>query len=163
MNQLIVSQPGGTYIPYAYEGVSAPFSDTDKEGGHHEVHHIVQMPVVGQPQKSNPSTSTEVVGDIRRNIANSPTNEGNRHLVALCTLDGCIRVMMKGGKQWELQVDHSLFAITKLDLTGNGEDEIIACAWDGMTYIVDQYKNVIRYRFEEAVASFCAGLLNVVA
>ena len=26
-----------------------------------------------------------------------------------------------------------------------------------MTYIVDQYKNVIRYRFEEAVASFCAG------
>ena len=30
---------------------------------------------------------------------------------------GCIRVMMKGGKQWELQVDHSLFAITKLDLT----------------------------------------------
>ena len=56
--------------------------------GHHEVHHIVQMPVVGQPQKSNPSTSTEVVGDIRRNIANSPTNEGNRHLVALCTLDG---------------------------------------------------------------------------
>ena len=41
---------------------------------------------------------------------------------------------------------------------GNGEEEIIGCAWDGMTYIVDQKKNVVRYRFEEAVASFCAGV-----
>ena len=30
---------------------------------------------------------------------------------------GCIRAVMKGEKQWELQVDHSLFAISKLDLT----------------------------------------------
>lgn len=58
-----------------------------RHSGHHEVHHIVQMPVVGQPQKSNPSSSTEVVGDIRGNIPNSPANESS-HLVALCTLDG---------------------------------------------------------------------------
>ena len=30
---------------------------------------------------------------------------------------GCIRTVVKEAKQWELQVDHSLFAITKLDVT----------------------------------------------
>jgi hypothetical protein len=31
------------------------------------------------------------------------------------------------------------------------------CAWDGLTYIVDRYRNVVRYQFEENVAAFCAG------
>ena len=39
----------------------------------------------------------------------------------------------------------------------NGEDEIVVCGWDGMTYIVDQQQNIVRYLFEEAVCAFCAG------
>jgi len=42
-------------------------------------------------------------------------------------------------------------------LQGSGEDEIVVCAWDGMTYIVDQGRNVVRYQFEENVSAFCAG------
>ena len=44
-----------------------------------------------------------------------------------------------------------------MHLQGSGEDEIVVCAWDGMTYIVDQGRNVVRYQFEENVSAFCAG------
>jgi len=44
-----------------------------------------------------------------------------------------------------------------LYLQGSGEDEIVVCAWDGMTYIVDQGRNVVRYQFEDNVLAFCAG------
>jgi len=42
-------------------------------------------------------------------------------------------------------------------LQGSGEDEIVVCACDGMTYIVDQGRNVVRYQFEENVSAFCVG------
>lgn len=28
-----------------------------------------------------------------------------------------------------LQVDHQLFALSKLDITGDGREEVIACSW----------------------------------
>ena len=34
------------------------------------------------------------------------------------------------------------------------------CAWDGLTYIVDRHRNVVRYQFEENVAAFCAGCFH---
>jgi hypothetical protein len=58
---------------------------------------------------------------------------------------------------WELQVDHELFALHLLDVNRDGEDEIIACGWDGMTYIIDQAQNMVKFKFEENVAAFCAG------
>ena len=36
---------------------------------------------------------------------------------------------------------------------------MIVCAWDGATYILDQSRNVVRYKFEENVCAFCAGIL----
>lgn len=59
-----------------------------------------------------------------------------------------------------MQVDHHLFAICRLDVTGDGADEIIACAWDGQTYILDQNQNCVRFQFEEPVMAFCTGLYN---
>lgn len=48
---------------------------------------------------------------------------------------------------------HSLPLISQ----GSGSDEIVACAWDGMTYIVDQKRNIVRYKFEQNVSAFTAG------
>ena len=31
------------------------------------------------------------------------------------------------------------------------------CAWDGMTYIVDQQRNSVRFQFEQNVSAFTAG------
>lgn len=56
-----------------------------------------------------------------------------------------------------MAVDHQVFALTKLDVTGNGADDIVACAWDGQTYILDQNKNVVRFQLDEAVQAFESG------
>jgi hypothetical protein len=58
---------------------------------------------------------------------------------------------------WELQVDYELFSLQLMDMTGDGNDELIACSWDGMTYIVDQLQNVVKFKFEESVCAFTAG------
>lgn len=56
-----------------------------------------------------------------------------------------------------MAVDHQVFALTKLDVTGNGADDIVVCAWDGQTYILDQNKNVVRFQLDEAVQAFESG------
>lgn len=54
-------------------------------------------------------------------------------------------------------VDHQVFALTKLDVTGNGSDDIVVCSWDGQTYILDQEKNSARFHLNEAVQAFVSG------
>ncbi|XP_037801154.1 KICSTOR complex protein ITFG2-like [Penaeus monodon] len=76
---------------------------------------------------------------------------------ALATLDGTLTLLNNGKIQWNLQVDHQLFAVCKLDVTGNGRDEVIACAWDGNTYIVCHNTDCVRYTFPEPVNAFVAG------
>ncbi|TKS90618.1 KICSTOR complex protein ITFG2 [Collichthys lucidus] len=58
---------------------------------------------------------------------------------------------------WSVQVDHQLFALQKLDVTGDGREEVVACAWDGQTYIIDHNRTVVRFQFDENVNAFCAG------
>ncbi|KAL4660313.1 integrin-alpha FG-GAP repeat-containing protein 2 isoform X2 [Arapaima gigas] len=58
---------------------------------------------------------------------------------------------------WSVQVDHQLFALQKLDVTGDGQEEVVACAWDGQTYIIDHNRTVVRFQFDENVNAFCAG------
>jgi len=50
-----------------------------------------------------------------------------------------------------IQLDHQLFALDKLDVLGDKREEVIVCAWDGWTYIVDHDRNVVRYRFPKNV------------
>lgn len=56
-----------------------------------------------------------------------------------------------------MQVDHLIFALSRLDVTGDGSDKIVVCAWDGHTYFLDQECNSVRFQFEEPVRAFCAG------
>ena len=42
-------------------------------------------------------------------------------------------------------------------MQGNGTDEIVVCAWDGMTYNVDQQRNSVRFQLEQNVSAFTAG------
>jgi hypothetical protein len=125
-------------------------------------YNLIACPVTGRVQRNNPSSLTEVVGDIHsRNI---PMENGYTcdNIVAVCTLDGCIRFIKNEKKIWEHQVDHNLFSIAKLDVTNDGNDEIIVCSWDGWTYILDHSRNVVRYKFEDNVCAFCAGYFGFV-
>lgn len=58
-------------------------------------------------------------------------------------------------------MDHQIFAVSKLDVTGNGSDDIIACCWDGQTYILDQNKHSVRFHLNEAVQAFECGYYNL--
>ncbi|XP_046425664.1 KICSTOR complex protein ITFG2-like isoform X1 [Neodiprion fabricii] len=80
---------------------------------------------------------------------------------ALATLDGTIMLVQDEVILWAMQVDHQIFALCRLDVTGDGTDEIVACAWDGQTYILDQQKNSVRFQFEEPVRAFCTGKYSV--
>lgn len=60
-----------------------------------------------------------------------------------------------------IAVDHQIFALTKLDVTGNGNDDIIACSWDGHTYILDQNKNSVRFQLDDSVQAFECGYYNI--
>nr|XP_033328915.1 KICSTOR complex protein ITFG2-like [Megalopta genalis] len=80
---------------------------------------------------------------------------------ALATLDGTIMLVKDEVISWSMQVDHLIFALCRLDVTGDGSDEIVACAWDGQTYILDQQRNSVRFQFEEPVRAFCTGNYNV--
>lgn len=42
-------------------------------------------------------------------------------------------------------------------MTGDGRDEIVACSWDGQTYVLDQEKCIVCFQLEESVMSFCSG------
>ncbi|GAB6027567.1 hypothetical protein CHUAL_001809 [Chamberlinius hualienensis] len=141
---LMVSQPGGTYIQLdCYKkDIEAP--------GQLEYHTLLSA------KMRNSNVSTVIVGGIRRRDEDKrPT------LYAVATLDGTI--MLYDGKQlmWSLQVNHQLFAITKLDVTGNGHEEVISCSWDGVTYIVNHDQEALRFQFEETVNTFTAGHYSV--
>ncbi|XP_076476181.1 KICSTOR complex protein ITFG2 isoform X3 [Bombus vancouverensis nearcticus] len=77
---------------------------------------------------------------------------------ALATLDGTIMLVKDEIILWSMQVDHQIFALCRLDVTGDGSDEIVACAWDGQTYILDQQRNSVRFQFEEPVRAFCTDI-----
>uniref|UniRef100_A0A8C2NNK2 Integrin alpha FG-GAP repeat containing 2 n=1 Tax=Capra hircus TaxID=9925 RepID=A0A8C2NNK2_CAPHI len=72
---------------------------------------------------------------------------------------GTLKLMEEADRLlWSVQVDHQLFALEKLDITGNGHEEVVACAWDGQTYIIDHNRTVVRFQVDENIRAFCAGL-----
>ncbi|KAM4748358.1 KICSTOR complex protein ITFG2 isoform 2-T2 [Rhinophrynus dorsalis] len=104
----------------------------------------------------NKNVSTHLIGSIKQGPGAGNKEAG---LFALCTLDGTLKLMQGSDRLlWSVQVDHQLFALEKLDVTGNGQEEVVACAWDGQTYIIDHNRTVLRFQVEENVSAFCAGL-----
>lgn len=97
--------------------------------------------------------------DCEANVEKDSSLQGKPY--ALATLDGTIMLVKDEIILWSMQVAHQIFALCRLDVTGDGTDEIIACAWDGQTYILDQKRNSVRFQFEEPVRAFCTGNYNV--
>ncbi|DAA29157.1 TPA: integrin-alpha FG-GAP repeat-containing protein 2 [Bos taurus] len=95
----------------------------------------------------------------RQHQASHSPDSSASGLFALCTLDGTLKLMEEADRLlWSVQVDHQLFALEKLDVTGNGHEEVVACAWDGQTYIIDHNRTVVRFQVDENIRAFCAGL-----
>ena len=91
-------------------------------------------------------------------------------MIGLCTHDGNYVILdntccAKNQSQYNQQQHNPVkkhsrnnwFAISKLDVTRDGDDEIVLCDLNGMTYIIDKQRNIVSYNFNENVAAFCAG------
>ncbi|XP_072002104.1 KICSTOR complex protein ITFG2 [Engystomops pustulosus] len=156
--ELMVSQPG-----CAYAILLCTWGDESSLGseasGAAEAREVSARDVILHQTSGrihNKNVSTHLMGDIKQG-----PGVGNREpgLFALCTLDGTLKLMQGSDRLlWSVQVDHQLFALEKLDVTGNGQEEVVACAWDGQTYIIDHNRTVLRFQVDENVSAFCAGL-----
>ncbi|CAD5118558.1 DgyrCDS7246 [Dimorphilus gyrociliatus] len=141
---LIVSQPGGTYC-------TLKFPDSDKVNSEFPGPYLFYHPL-GSRRARNPDISTEVIGNIKR------CKDGETvYYSAICTLDGTITVVDYDRIIWSLIVDRKLFSLHKIDIMGDGSEEIVACSWDGHTYIISLDQDVVRFDFPQHVASFSTG------
>nr|XP_031300175.1 KICSTOR complex protein ITFG2 isoform X2 [Camelus dromedarius] len=162
--ELMVSQPGCAYAillcTWNRDAGPAPTSEGLAEGTRETPapRDVVLHQTSGRTHNKN--VSTHLIGNIRRGGGHSTVPEsGASGLFALCTLDGTLKLMEEADRLlWSVQVDHQLFALEKLDVTGNGHEEVVACAWDGQTYIIDHNRTVVRFQVDENIRAFCAGL-----
>lgn len=159
--QLLASQPGGTYVTLILRQDAQPSEPAtpDSSGGDSVTETILYDPLITSRAR-NSSISTEIVGNIHKGPGVVSEN-GSDVLYALCTLDGTLVLVENGRILWSLQVDHQLFSLAKLDVTGNGKDEVVCCSWDGQTYIVNLGREAVRYQFEDNVTAFTAGYYAV--
>ncbi|XP_034262830.1 KICSTOR complex protein ITFG2 isoform X1 [Pantherophis guttatus] len=159
--QMMVSQPGCGYavLLCTWKQEQQPPTETvDTSASSREgpVRDVILHQTSGRIHNKN--VSTHLIGTIGRGCSKEPKGLG---LFALCTLDGTLKLMEGADKLlWSVQVDHQLFALEKLDVTGNGYEEVIACAWDGQTYIIDHNRTVARFQVDENVSAFCAGFYS---
>ncbi|XP_063074032.1 KICSTOR complex protein ITFG2 [Engraulis encrasicolus] len=157
--ELMVSQPGCGYAillcSWTQEGAPEGTEDegTAPSAGENPSRDVNLHLTTGRIHNKN--VSTHLIGSIRRGSKDDSSKCG---LFALCTLDGTLKLMDSTEQLlWSVQVDHQLFALQKLDVTGDGREEVVACAWDGQTYIIDHNRTVVRFQFDENVNAFCAG------
>ncbi|XP_062339413.1 KICSTOR complex protein ITFG2 isoform X1 [Osmerus eperlanus] len=156
--ELMVSQPGCGYAillcswtqkASSGSGDDAPATPASEGPSRDVILHLTTGRI------HNKNVSTHLIGSISRGSKGDSSKFG---LFALCTLDGTLKLMDSSEQlMWSVQVDHQLFALQKLDVTGDGSEEVVACAWDGQTYIIDQNRTVVRFQFDENVNAFCAG------
>jgi len=119
----------------------------------------VEYEPMGIQRRANPNVSSEVLGGFH----SCHNSLGTRY--ACVTLDGSVLLVEDCPNKkpvdcilWNLQVDHQLMCLSKLDLSGDGLDEaVVCCSWDGQTYIISQDKQAVRFKFEDSVSTFTAG------
>ena len=84
----------------------------------------VEYEPLGVNRRRNPNVSAEILGGFR-------TGDGKGTRYAIITLDGTIMLVDNCDKSpmesimWNLQVDHQLMCLSRLDMTGNGLEEVI--------------------------------------
>lgn len=178
---ILIAQPGGTFMRIkcqfdditAEECLESSMCSNSSSSTTENISSSIDYQFLGISRMRNQNISTEILGDLQcsqyDNSAslnkNLPTSQDASTVkgkpYALATLDGTIMLVQDEVILWAIAVDRQLFALTKLDVTGNGSDDIVACSWDGETYILDQAKNSVRFHLGEAVQAFHSGYYNI--
>uniref|UniRef100_A0A8C9XS00 Integrin alpha FG-GAP repeat containing 2 n=1 Tax=Sander lucioperca TaxID=283035 RepID=A0A8C9XS00_SANLU len=162
--ELMVSQPGCGYAILLCSwtqqdsnssGEDAPATPGSEGPSRDVVLHVTTGRI------HNKNVSTHLIGSISKGTKPKPWNCTLMlylHSFLPLNVTGTLKLMDSSEQLlWSVQVDHQLFALQKLDVTGDGREEVVACAWDGQTYIIDHNRTVVRFQFDENVNAFCAG------
>jgi len=160
LNQLIVSQPNGGYcILGVYNQDKNSFSDSEDSHAPSPTSQVLEnypsfYPINQKSSRSSSHTDTQIIGGIKRNGKETG-------VLGLCTQDGHFMVL-DNSMSCSLNPlknisNHRWFGMSKIDATNNGNDEIVLCSMNGMTYIIDKERDIVSFNFNENVASFCAG------
>ncbi|XP_057379649.1 KICSTOR complex protein ITFG2-like [Daphnia carinata] len=156
---LLVAHPGGTFIRLKCK----PLENCEEHDKEESRELLSKMSIDYHPlaysHMRNPNVSTEILGNISQGMPHQDEHQGA--LYAVATLDGTLMMVRDEQILWSLQVDHQLFALSKLDITGDGREEVVACSWDGQTYIVNQEKQTVRFQFDQSVSAFTAGYYSL--
>ncbi|XP_044269224.1 KICSTOR complex protein ITFG2-like [Tribolium madens] len=162
---LLIAQPGGTFMRIrcqpddsgqAQENLELSGSSSDTMPGS-----AIDYQFLGISRMRNQNISTEILGDFQSRNLESQNEDAKKCPYAVATLDGTIMLVQDEVILWAIAVDHQIFALCKLDVTGNGMDDIVVCSWDGQTYILDQEKNCVRFHLDEPVQAFHCGHYNL--
>ncbi|ESO92085.1 hypothetical protein LOTGIDRAFT_121560 [Lottia gigantea] len=160
--QLMASQPGGTLVILLPHNKGNNHQPLKSKSSNSNVDSTKDGKSVRLSRAKNRDMSTVMVGNITPGVSSDDAvNDSCQTYYAVATLDGNLVLAENDKILWSLQVDHQLFSLCKLDVTGNGQEEVVCCSWDGQTYIVNQSREVVRYLFQEHVAAFSAGFYSL--
>lgn len=159
---LLASQPGGTYVILMSSALNQQEAPEEKISCSPSSSILNQLPVLW----GNKGIPTNLItlkchDSAGMELANSALADQAPSYLVLCNQDGQL-VFMSANKNhtWSMRVDqgnYKLFALSKLDITKDGNEEVAICSWDGVTYFVDYLRNVVQFKFGENVLAFCAG------
>ncbi|XP_076328664.1 KICSTOR complex protein ITFG2-like isoform X2 [Tachypleus tridentatus] len=154
---ILAAQPGGSYVKLECSASLLDTADENLEKSSLASKLTPESHPLASCRTQNPSISCEIIGG----VCGTRDGQNVTSLLAIATLDGTLMLVDQDEILWALQVDHQLFCLTKLDVINDGKEEIIACAWDGQTYIVNQDCQSVRFNFEEPVCTFTAGYYSI--
>ena len=63
---------------------------------------------------------------------------------------------------WSIDLEQEIVGVSKQKFTKTGKnDEICVCTWDGMTFIIDSDKNIVKFNFKDRVCTFLTGNIKI--
>eukprot|EP01121_Diplochlamys_sp_Union-15-3_P013942 TRINITY_DN4401_c0_g1_i1.p1 TRINITY_DN4401_c0_g1~~TRINITY_DN4401_c0_g1_i1.p1 ORF type:complete len:225 (+),score=38.60 TRINITY_DN4401_c0_g1_i1:182-856(+) len=97
-------------------------------------------------ETSKDDCPTEILS-LRRSSFSPEGDKQHPTVTAIVTLNGRLKLQDEENKLiWEMQMDHHLFGLHCLDVTGDKQDEVVVTSWDGMTFIIDGQRNFVCFR-----------------
>jgi hypothetical protein len=137
-----------------YEGDTGAGAEADDEAGSADV-------LRGLAGDGSSSTSRGSSGGFRSN----PGEPASEAMLAAVSFGGQLRIerifyqreALFNELAWQEQQPRQLFAVQAADVDGDGTDEVVVCAWDGLTTVYDLAGNPVRFQFDGRVQGFLAG------
>lgn len=151
---IIVAQPSGSFITLRFDSSKNDFT---VEPFDENLGELTKLSNTLEPLSSSKLRNPKICG----NIINKFDDCDKASSLAIATLDGHLILVRNGKILWKRSFDHELFAVSCVDWTGDGNEEIVACAWDGNTFIVKHNNEGIEFSFHEPVSAFTSGMFGV--